>query len=365
MDSNNNNNNCNSSRRMLTNNNKTLMMKKLILTITILLHLITLGQDRKMKVSEEIDTINIEIIKLQDENKNLHSSLNLLKDEINLLQKELQIAINLKADEKTLNKEIESIKSIQKQNNSDVQKSLKNKAHKNSISELSKSIENTNNEVLKTNNALFIQNSEIEKANSSISDIKKTLQNQGVNIQTTDKKVKQNNTYIILSLLLGFLLLIACIVIYKLTSKNKKDVDGILELDGQLKSLLEKQGEVLKGNQGGDNKEDALANVKMVADEITTMENNIFHMDKSTRGLNRIERAIKNLRNNFKTMGYDIPVLIGKEFSDGDMMEVIGEEENIESIEKGKRIITMVATPRIDYKGKMIQRAKVKLKSNL
>ena len=64
-------------------------------------------------------------------------------------------------------------------------------------------------------------------------------------------------------------------------------------------------------------------------------------------------------------MGYDIPVLIGKEFSEGDTIEIVGEETNSESIEKGKRIITMIVTPRIDYKGKMIQKAKVKLKSNL
>ena len=63
-------------------------------------------------------------------------------------------------------------------------------------------------------------------------------------------------------------------------------------------------------------------------------------------------------------MGYDIPVLLGNEFNDGDIMEVKADMPD-EKIEKGKRIITRIVSPRIDYKGKMIQRAKVELKSNL
>ena len=102
----------------------------------------------------------------------------------------------------------------------------------------------------------------------------------------------------------------------------------------------------------------------MVADEITTMENNIYHMDPETRGLNRIVRAIKNLRNNYRTMGYDIPVLLGVEWKEGDKMEIIAELPD-ESIEKGKKIITRVVTPRIDFKGEMIQRPKVEIKYNI
>jgi hypothetical protein len=45
-------------------------------------------------------------------------------------------------------------------------------------------------------------------------------------------------------------------------------------------------------------------------------------------------------------------------------MEVISDMPD-EKIEKGKRIITRIVSPRIDHKGKMIQRAKVELKSNI
>ena len=102
----------------------------------------------------------------------------------------------------------------------------------------------------------------------------------------------------------------------------------------------------------------------MVVDQIATMENNIYHMDPETRGLNKIVRAIKNLRNNYKVMGYDIPVLLGTEWKEGDIIEIIAELPD-ESIEKGKKIITRVVTPRIDFKGEMIQRPKVEIKYNI
>ena len=62
-------------------------MKKLtlILITTILLSFSGLSQERKMKVSEEIDTINVEIIKLQNENKNLQNENVALADYIYIL----------------------------------------------------------------------------------------------------------------------------------------------------------------------------------------------------------------------------------------------------------------------------------------
>ena len=219
----------------------------------------------------------------------------------------------------------------------------------------------------------IIKNSTLNIASQgeNITNINKELQKQGINISSTNKGVEENNLFILLSLFFGLLLLIACIVIYKLASKNKTNISStnneikdILKLDNDLKSLLEKETQLLEGNKGGNSEEETLKSVKMVADEITTMENNIYQMDPSTKGLNRIVRAIRNLRNNFKVMGYDIPILLGNEFNEGDIMEVIADMPD-EKIEKGKRIITRIVSPRIDHKGKMIQRAKVELKSNL
>jgi len=234
----------------------------------------------------------------------------------------------------------------------------------NRINILEKSLEESNSTITtdidNINSLLNVTNSQLDSANNK-------LVNQGEEI--TESKLLNDKTSMIslISLILGGLLIIALIVIYKLTSKNissnKNEIKTILKLDNDLKNLLEKEAAV-KPDKGGNSEEETLKAVKMVADEITTMENNIYQMDPKTKGLNRIVRAIKNLRNNYKVMGYDIPVLLGNEFNDGDIMEVIADMPD-EKIEKGKRIITRIVSPRIDHKGKMIQRAKVELKSNI
>ena len=140
-------------------------------------------------------------------------------------------------------------------------------------------------------------------------------------------------------------MLITCIVIYKLTSKNKTNISStkgsikeILKLDNDLKNILEKHTKILESNTGGDSQKETLKSLKIVADEIMTMENNIYQMtdeEQNSRGLKRIKRAIKNLRNNYKTMGYDIPILLGTEWKEGDTIEIISDVPDI-NIEKGK-----------------------------
>ena len=214
----------------------------------------------------------------------------------------------------------------------------------------------------------------LDAASENIKNIQATLEDQGINIQTTSGKVEKNNLYILLSFLLGILLLITCVIIYRLTSKNKTNISTtkdqvkkMRELDDDLKNILEKHTKILESDTGGDSQKETLKSLKIVADEIMTMENNIYQMtedEQNSRGLKRIKRAIKNLRNNYKTMGYDIPILLGTEWKEGDIIEIISEIPD-ENIEKGKKIITRVVSPRIDFKGEMIQRAKVELKSNI
>ena len=233
------------------------------------------------------------------------------------------------------------------------------------INILEKSLEASNiiitTDIDNVNSSLNLTNSQLDSANNKLTNQEKDI---------IESQLSNDKTSIIslISLILGGLLIIALIIIYKLTSKNisstKEDIKDILKLDNDLKNLLEKETQLLEQDKGGNSEEETLKSVKMVADEITTMENNIYHMDPETRGLNRIVRAIKNLRNNYKVMGYDIPVLLGVEWKEGDKMEIIAELPD-ESIEKGKKIITRVVTPRIDFKGEMIQRPKVEIKYNI
>ena len=65
-----------------------------------------------------------------------------------------------------------------------------------------------------------------------------------------------------------------------------------------------------------------------------------------------------------KDNGYEIIEWFGKDYDEGyNFAEV--EFDDDESIEEGKRIISEVVQPQINYQGKMIQAAKVKVKQNI
>ena len=340
-------------------------MKKIILIPILLFSLMLFSQENKAQDEnvEYFNNLKTENQQLKDENRRLESKIELHQQEINTIKKTL----NLKANNTELELEVNSLKVYYQQIINNIESNINKKANIVSVESIKNSLEN---KIDSANSNINRNTTQLVSDGENITNILGTLENQGVSIQTTSGKVEKNNLYIFLSFLLGLLLLLTCIVIYKLTSKNKTnisstkdDIKAILKLDNDLKNLLEKEA-AGKQDKGGNSEEETLKSVKMVADEIATMENNIYQMDKETKGLNRIVRAIKNLRNNYKVMGYDIPVLLGNEFNDGDIMEVISDMPD-EKIEKGKRIITRIVSPRIDHKGKMIQRAKVELKSNI
>ena len=301
-------------------------MKKIILIPILLFSLMLFSQESKKqdKSATYYNNLEKDNQQLKVKNKEFGSKIDLLKDEI----KSIKNTLNLKANNSKLEIEIDSLKVYYQQIINNIESNINQKANIVSVESIKNSLENKIDSAksnINSNTTQLVSDAE------NITNILGTLENQGVNIKTTSGKVEKNNLYILLSFLLGFLLLLTCIVIYKLTSKNKTnisstkdDIKAILKLDNDLKNLLEKEA-AEKQDKGGDSEEETLKSVKMVADEITTMENNIYYMDPETRGLNRIVRAIKNLRNNYKVMGYDIPVLLGTEWKEGDKMEIIAE----------------------------------------
>ena len=309
--------------------------------------------------SQESDTKNENIL--------LETKIELLQQEINIIKQTL----NIKTDNTRLKLEIDSLNTIYQQIINNIKSNINEKADilvlEGIEKKLANKIDSINFNV--TNNSTKLANN-----NENINSIISTLNDQDVNIQTTSGKVEKNNHYILLILVLAILLLVACLFIYIQSSKNKtsilntnEKVEKVKKLDKDLKNILENHTKILEVSNETNSKDETLKFLKIVVDEIMTMENNIYQMtedEKNSRGLKRIIRAIRNLRNNYKTMGYDIPQLLGTEWKEGDVIEIVSELPD-ENIEKGKRIITRIVTPRIDFKGEMIQRAKVELKSNI
>jgi len=300
-----------------------------------------------------------ELLVKTEEMENLQNNMQILQKKILTIENELKDISNLKQDIQNLSDDISQLISEFKFFETEI---------------------NSKINVLESNlgESTVIIQKDIKDINSSLDDnqnqldsVNHKLINQRDEIEDTKSKTDETSMLSLISLFLGLLLIVSLIVIYKLTSKNisnnKNEIKDILKLDNQLKNILEKHTKILESDSGQDSQEETLKSLKIVADEIMTMENNIFQMtdaEKNSRGLKRIKRAIKNLRNNYKTMGYDIPELLGSEWKEGDIIEIISEIPD-ENIEKGKRIITRVVSPRIDFNGEMIQRAKVELKSNI
>jgi phage host-nuclease inhibitor protein Gam len=97
-----------------------------------------------------------------------------------------------------------------------------------------------------------------------------------------------------------------------------------------------------------------------VAGEINLMERNISLMDKGTRGLKQLERSIEKLKDNLSANGYEIPVLLGKQFHEG-MKVIVANSIQDENLEKGSEIISKVLIPQVNYNGVMIQTAQIEV----
>lgn len=100
-----------------------------------------------------------------------------------------------------------------------------------------------------------------------------------------------------------------------------------------------------------------------VADEIIRMQKNISKMSDDTKGLKALIKGIERIQANFASNGYEMINWINKEYDERMSIDVINfiTDENIES---GKKIITSVIKPQVNYNGVLIQRAQVDVSQN-
>ena len=351
-------------------------MKKTLILYLIIFPTIMFGQGfRSIADSEQdkkIDSLIIVNENLTNQNILLQNKIESLDKRLNILSKKTKNSIN----EITLN--FDSLKFNNNEIISDLKQRISVKASSQEVNDLIKfQSKELLSEIEKQGKIVLKNSDDLNTFNSEVSSIEADLDSQEELVLTNKTELSKNNQYVLISLILGSIVLVICVIIYFLTSKNKRkitntndEIQKFVDLDNSFKNLFEKHLsliEKLAKNPNGDDvnlQEENTKQVKMVADEIATMENNIFYMDPKDGGVKRIVRAIRNMRNNYQTMGYTIPVLLGKEYVEGDILEINSEVYD-ENIEEGKRIITRVITPRIDYNGKMIQRAKVEIKNNI
>lgn len=132
-----------------------------------------------------------------------------------------------------------------------------------------------------------------------------------------------------------------------------------LKLDGELVKVFQKQLEVLDSSPKGASQDDDHSLVLKIADRLTAMETNHYRMDPNTRGLKQLKNAVKSIKENYLAKGYEIVEMLELEYKEG--MNVTANFIPSDKIEKGKRIITRVIKPQVNFKGKMIQAAQIEV----
>lgn len=141
--------------------------------------------------------------------------------------------------------------------------------------------------------------------------------------------------------------------------------DESLRLDGKLVEILESQlkirQEELKNRTAPVKADHSLA--LKVADEISRMQKNISRMDAETKGLKPLEKGIERIQANFAANGYEMVNLLHVEYDERMNLDVINFIEN-ETIEQGKKIITKIIKPQVNFEGVLIQRAQVEVSQN-
>ena len=190
----------------------------------------------------------------------------------------------------------------------------------------------------------------------------------------SNKSMQERLTYLFVAITLIILLLIA---VYWINGKRNNNVrselgDAKAGLEAQINNanadFAEKLERTLKelshaGEDGVSNPQDNQGLILDFAQQIASMENNIWHLPEHDRVRKRIERATKKMRHTFMSLGYEMPNLLGTEVSDNQTIEIKHRSED-STIPVGKSIIIKIVKPLILFNGKMVQRPIVDIKEN-
>lgn len=229
------------------------------------------------------------------------------------------------------------------------------------------------------------------QTNQNVENIKKIADDLGTKIQQTettakdsisklDKDVNTNRLYWIIgtlaTLLLGGLLYW---LLGKRIATSKTDVETQIKntkksleeesikldsklvevLDTQLK-LKQEEKQVVSTNS---NSEIDHSLALKVADEIVRMQKNISKMDDDTKGLKPLVKGIERIQANFASNGYEMVNLLNKDYDERMNIDVINFITD-ENLTEGRKIITSVIKPQVNYNGVLIQRAQVDVSQN-
>lgn len=195
-------------------------------------------------------------------------------------------------------------------------------------------------------------------------------------VQETGKRQQKSVVWgIVIAVVIFFLLTMAFLILLTCITKKGDDIKSLRaradELNRQMVERIDKEiGELQKISEGLNNSQTNQTTsdpdhslVKALADRITFMEMTLYRMDSSVKGHKHLTRTIKQMKDNLFANGYEIVDMLGLDYVEG--MKVSPSFIDDDTIEQGKRIITGITKPQINYKGQMIQAAQITVSQNI
>lgn len=143
-----------------------------------------------------------------------------------------------------------------------------------------------------------------------------------------------------------------------LEAAQKKLQEDSVSLDNKLMAILEKQMAAVPQKNDDKAKPDHSLALK-VADEIVRMETNLSRMDETIKGYKQLKKAVERICDNFLVNGYEIVEMLGKPYKEG--MKAAVTFVTDENLEDGKKIISKIIKPQVNYKDEMIQAAQIEV----
>jgi hypothetical protein len=139
-----------------------------------------------------------------------------------------------------------------------------------------------------------------------------------------------------------------------------------VKLDNKLVELLESQLKVREATPVVAT-ENAVATdhslALKVADEIVRMQKNIAKMSDDVKGLKPLLKGIERIQNNFLANGYEMINLLNKDYDERMNIDVINFITD-KNLPEGRKVISAVIKPQVNYNGVLIQRAQVDVSQN-
>lgn len=272
----------------------------------------------------------------------------------------------------------QDINTLQKQvnnQNSIIQQQSKTLSSLNQVTNLQKKSIDSLTNLVNVNNQNIITNSE-----QLGTEIQKVTTERNSQISALDDTIGKNRLYWIIASL-GTLLLGALMYLFlgkrikssktdvetQIKNTNKNIEEESVKLDNKLVEILETQLKVKqeesKTQPTALNKKEDHSLALKVADEVVRMQKNIAKIDSSTRGIKPLSKGIERIQNNFAADGYEMINHINKEYDERMNIDVINFITD-ENLAEGKRIISAIIKPQVNFNGVLIQRAQVDVSQN-